>query len=81
MSGSLANHKLAYGTVRKKGINNYNYYDSDELTRLGYHAIHLRKEEPRHRTGLDLDGRVQPRKLHLMNCRDLQVSTKNATKY
>ena len=29
---------------------------TDELTRFSYQAIHLRKEEPRHRTGLDLDG-------------------------
>ena len=31
------------------------------MTRLHYQAIHIRKEEPRHRKGLDLDERVRPK--------------------
>ena len=38
-----------------------------DLILLLYCVIHLWKEKPRHRTGLDLDERMRPRKL---NCRD-----------
>ena len=39
------------------------------MTRLHYQAIHIRKEEPRHRKGLDLDERVRPNICIVVICR------------